>query len=623
MATKNSKEYWQDRSIQRLVSSEQLGQAGIAQTLGVYERSLRNIQSEIKSIYDNYSEKGVLNVKELKKAIGKKGEKEFLRKVSASIKELGLDPKKAYDERYLWRLNRLEALQEQVKIEIMALAEREAKITKKTYEKVVKQSYRTSQNDLERQGIAPAFSTLNKDIVEMVISSEWEGGNYSTRVWNNSAKLAIQLPTIIGGALNSGQSYQKTSREIRDKFKVRMFEATRLVRTESNYFHNQAELQSYIDDGIEYYEFQAKLDSRTSKVCERLDDTVYRVDEAIVGENYPPMHPNCRSSTVANFSGKKSFRKQRRYEKRTKRFRDKLAISNDMERRFKSAMQAQMNPNKAVYDYNAELNNITRDFKGEALSKEIAQFMDRVPQDHPLRGGFETIAKLHGWKDDAETRLTSEVNKIFEKGGIDPNEVHLTKQQKAFIAKSKVEFDGGVAEGEITNVGSFDANTNRLSLTSSSLKNYQKYGYEGMYNSTFQHELGHAIDHNARLFNTGDIRFAYHDKFSPLLWDENGFTNEAYSIARYRTMRGLVDKEVQDYFTKIDINDYKSGLLNGGDFKVGKQVYSIPADLRDYYLENTELFAEAYSIFHTNPRYLKSNAPKIYDYINIISSLTL
>jgi NAD+--asparagine ADP-ribosyltransferase len=37
-------------------------------------------------------------------------------------------------------------------------------------------------------------------------------------------------------------------------------------------------------------------------MCSDLDGKVFRVDEAVVGETYPPLHPNCRSDTTVVFN---------------------------------------------------------------------------------------------------------------------------------------------------------------------------------------------------------------------------------------------------------------------------------------------------------------------------------
>jgi NAD+--asparagine ADP-ribosyltransferase len=75
----------------------------------------------------------------------------------------------------------------------------------------------------------------------------------------------------------------------------------RLVRTETNHFQNRAELQSYKDEDVEYYRFDATLDGRTSDICRELNGKIFRVADAIEGVNYPAMHVNCRSTTTIVF----------------------------------------------------------------------------------------------------------------------------------------------------------------------------------------------------------------------------------------------------------------------------------------------------------------------------------
>ena len=90
----------------------------------------------------------------------------------------------------------------------------------------------------------------------------------------------------------SGISQAKMSRQIREEFNTEKKYADRLIRTECNYFHNQAELMVYREMGVDEYVFMAVLDGRTSQVCQDLDGVKIPLSEAVVQENYPPMHPN-------------------------------------------------------------------------------------------------------------------------------------------------------------------------------------------------------------------------------------------------------------------------------------------------------------------------------------------
>ena len=64
---------------------------------------------------------------------------------------------------------------------------------------------------------------------------------------------------------------------------------------------NAAALSGYGEAGIERYIFVATLDQKTSEVCAELDGQSFLRSEAKAGTNLPPMHPFCRSTTIADF----------------------------------------------------------------------------------------------------------------------------------------------------------------------------------------------------------------------------------------------------------------------------------------------------------------------------------
>ena len=64
--------------------------------------------------------------------------------------------------------------------------------------------------------------------------------------------------------------------------------AKRLVRTETAYIYEQATKDAYEECGVEWYEFLATLDGRTSEICRELDGKHFKVRDAMPGKNYPP-----------------------------------------------------------------------------------------------------------------------------------------------------------------------------------------------------------------------------------------------------------------------------------------------------------------------------------------------
>ena len=93
---------------------------------------------------------------------------------------------------------------------------------------------------------------------------------------------------------------------------VGIYNATTLVRTEVNHFANEATALSYEECEVEKYEFIATLDSRTSGICQEMDNKVFKLSEKKTGINFPPLHPNCRSTTVPKLDNEVSTELKRR-----------------------------------------------------------------------------------------------------------------------------------------------------------------------------------------------------------------------------------------------------------------------------------------------------------------------
>lgn len=93
------------------------------------------------------------------------------------------------------------------------------------------------------------------------------------------------------------------TRELQKATGSSKYNCERLVRTETARAVEDATLQSYRDCGVEEYEISAALDGRTCRVCGRQDGKVYRVEEARTGLNYPPLHANCRCTTLPVIEG--------------------------------------------------------------------------------------------------------------------------------------------------------------------------------------------------------------------------------------------------------------------------------------------------------------------------------
>lgn len=161
--------------------------------------------------------------------------------------------------------------------------------------------YRTIFDISQGLGYLPQFSAVNTRLINQIITDQWSGKNYSERIWWNVDKLAIDTRQILTTAAMTGESIYKTSRRLSQRFGQSAYCSQRLIRTETTYSCNQAELAAYKELGIEKYKFIATLDTRTSPECQELDGKVFALKDAKAGVNLPAMHPNCRSTTISYF----------------------------------------------------------------------------------------------------------------------------------------------------------------------------------------------------------------------------------------------------------------------------------------------------------------------------------
>lgn len=284
--------YWNKRAINRMTMAEKQSETYIKRVKKIYEQAFRNIDGEIARVYKNYSKETGLDVSKLKELLTVKETS----KTWKTLKRQGLD--KYIQDNYKSRISRLEQIQAQIYAKAKLIYPKEELQNTMCYKGVVNNSYYKAVYDTQMgTGYNFGFSEIDNNLVNSILNEKWSGKNYSERIWTNTDILADSVSQIVGGALLSGQSIEKTARQIQDRFDVAKYYAERLVRTETNHFNNEADAMAYESMGVDKYVFVATLDSRTSEICQEMDNKVFEYKDREVGVNYPPLHPNCRSKT--------------------------------------------------------------------------------------------------------------------------------------------------------------------------------------------------------------------------------------------------------------------------------------------------------------------------------------
>lgn len=274
----------------------------------VYQEAKIYLDKEINKIFDKFQRDYGLSQVDARQVLkNMKDKKDFneLRKVlearpnDPNIQRLLAD---LDSPAYSFRMKRLERLSDDLDRMRESIYHSEKTDSDAFYSDLMKDSYYKATFDLQQQtGLAYGFSGLPESEIKHLQSFSWldDGSTYSTDIWKNTGKLTSSIKDELLMSLMTGRDTRETAQAIAERFNVGQNDARRLVRTESAFFHNQMELLSYEEADIEKYIFVAVLDKRTSRICQEHDNQVYDRDKAVPGVNCPPMHPWCRSTTVA------------------------------------------------------------------------------------------------------------------------------------------------------------------------------------------------------------------------------------------------------------------------------------------------------------------------------------
>lgn len=306
MDQKKSKEYWKKRAERQENKAHKEGD----KLLKELDKNLTNARKEIqKSINDlviRYMDLTELSYADAIKNLTSSEFKEWrmtLEEYMAEIEKFkGIDEDIANKLKLELetlamksRISRLDTLKAQIDMELNRKAYAEQEALKGTLETVYNDSYRDIRLDF---GVESSVAYLDKDTLSDLINYPWSGTDFSNRIWENRAALGRVLKEEIIQSFIQGISVKDLSDKIMGRMNSDRKNTERLVRTELNYALNQATKKGYEDSEVEEYEYLAEIDSRTSPQCRELNGKVFKLEDAKVGINYPPMHPHCRSTTI-------------------------------------------------------------------------------------------------------------------------------------------------------------------------------------------------------------------------------------------------------------------------------------------------------------------------------------
>ena len=281
-------EYWQKRAELDFIAGEKKGLVLAKELKTNYEKAMRSLENDIRVFYSKYATLDKIDYTEAKKLLNKNELRSF--EILMSLKT---------------RVSRLEELKTQMYFELTKLSkDTEDKLYNYFSNSYEDGYYKSIYNVGKTIGYKSSFARLNTKLIDKAIKKEYTLGNYSVginKIWQNTENLMQILNQEIPRGLTLGYNAKKLAGMVSKKLDTNYNSTVRLIRTEYNYLMNQSTKDGYEACGIKQYQILATLDGRTSDICIEMNGEIFDFSKLEVGVNYPPFHPNCRTTTIPYF----------------------------------------------------------------------------------------------------------------------------------------------------------------------------------------------------------------------------------------------------------------------------------------------------------------------------------
>lgn len=118
-----------------------------------------------------------------------------------------------------------------------------------------------------------------------------DGKTYSTRLWGNVANFQSKLSYVLEQGVTNGRGMDWMKQAWKKLTKTAGYNVARLLKTETMAMWSMATKEAYLDMGIEYVEIINP--EPCDEVCSDYVGEVIPLEEAVLGSELPPYHPNC------------------------------------------------------------------------------------------------------------------------------------------------------------------------------------------------------------------------------------------------------------------------------------------------------------------------------------------
>ncbi len=293
---KNKNNYWAERARKDKLKVIRTGEQGIDNLKRLLLLNLKDVEKQIKEFYDKYGDNPA-------EELSNKNWQRYKKRLSAMAQANPQDKtlrKLAQQNIPKYKIDRLRALELDLQMLLTEATIGQEEGIYRALDDVSKVSQATLAKRY-KDTFGLTFITIASNKMKQILMSDWSGANWSERLWKDREKVGEKLTEVLEKGILQGTSLQKMARELRDLTGESFNNAFRLIRTETSFIDSQVTFEGYEQArkelGLEYYMYDAHLDSRTSAICREMDGKYFKITEKEIGVNAPPLHVNCRSTT--------------------------------------------------------------------------------------------------------------------------------------------------------------------------------------------------------------------------------------------------------------------------------------------------------------------------------------
>ena len=291
----NSKVYWEDRAKYTSKYANKSADVTISRLFKTYNKSLTAINKDIEYYLMKHSENQQLTIDFTTLQITGEDRATYETNINRLLKQY-----EQIDNRYTRMdvqniksyktVTKYQALENEVSIRLGILANQT--------ESAILLHLQDVENFTINKVVA-GFGIPLERTVQTAVNMPWSGKAFSDRIWDNKGRLIGSIRKTVNEGVAQGKSIQRMAKELKYRTDNTYSNAERIIRTETNYILNESTRKGYQVAGVEYYEVIATNDDRTRDEHQDIaDESPYRLIDAKVGTNYPPLDPNCRCSVI-------------------------------------------------------------------------------------------------------------------------------------------------------------------------------------------------------------------------------------------------------------------------------------------------------------------------------------